>query len=600
MKIHLNYFTYGLIVLILLVITSRVEATNYYVDNNANGSNNGTSWSNAWESFSAINWSAIAPGDVIYISGGSSSQTYTSGLSIGASGLSGSPVTITKGTDSNHNGDVIFSGTGISINNKSYVTVSNLKIIGAGTAVSIDGSSSNATHNIIIDNCDGEMGGRFIRIEGYPDLTGSYCHDITIRNCDVTTPTDVNDQTDFIYAQYMGGLTVEGNHVVISNENPNPHCDAIQTYYVDGPVIVRNNYFEHADHKTRNSQGIFFENHEGDYYVYNNIVVMPNSLDAKIYWKSSSLNNAHTYIYSNTVYGLSGDLIETTDPNAIIKNNILYSTGYQSNGSTNMLIFNGVSGNNADVSNNLFYDPAGNMNNMNSGSNQNGFEGDPLFTNINARDFTVQTNSPAIDMGADLGSSYNVDMIGTSRPQGQSFDAGAYEKITGGGGNTPPNQATNPNPANGAENQALNTTLSWNCSDPNGDPLTYDVYFGTSTNPAVVSSGQSGATYNPGQLENNTTYYWKIVANDGNGGTSTSPIWSFTTVGSTGNNPPNQPANPNPMNGAVNQNINTTLSWSCSDPNGDPLTYDVYFGTSNNPPLASGNRTEYELYIRVN
>ena len=579
--------------LLCIGLTIPAYASNYYVDKDAGGSNNGSSWTNAWESFSDINWSVIGPGDIVYISGGPSGKTYTSGLSIGASGTSGSPVTITKGIDANHNGNVILSGsggTGITLNNHHDVVISNLMLNGWGTAVSLDGGTSNATYNIVLDNLDGEMAGRYVHIEGYPDVTGSYCHDITIRNCDVTTVTDVNDQTDFIYAQYMKGLIIEDNHVVISNENPSPHCDAIQTYYVDGPVIVRNNYFEHADHKTRNSQGIFFENHEGDYYVYNNIVVMPNSLDGKIYWKSSSVNNAHTYIYSNTIYGLSGNLIETTDPNAVIKNNILYSTGYQSNGSTYMLIFNGVSGNNAQVSNNLFYDPAGNMNNMNSGSNQNGVDGNPIFTNINGRNFTVQSGSPAVDMGTNLGNSYNVDMVGTSRPQGQSYDAGAYEKVTGGGGNTPPVQAANPSPSNGAQNQGINTTLSWNCSDPNGDPLTYNVYFGTSVNPPVVSNGQTAKNYNPGQLQNNTTYYWKIVANDGQGGTSTSPVWSFSTIGST-NDPPNQAANPSPSNGAQNQGINTTLSWNCSDPNGDPLTYNVYFGTSVNPPVVSNGQT---------
>ncbi|HSD63950.1 MAG TPA: hypothetical protein VLB50_09120, partial [Ignavibacteriaceae bacterium] len=68
------------------------------------------------------------------------------------------------------------------------------------------------------------------------------------------------------------------------------------------------------------------------------------------------------------------------------------------------------------------------------------------------------------------------------------------------------------------------------CFDPNGDSLTYDVYFGTSNNPQLVASNQSTASFNPGQLNNSTTYYWKIVAKDNQGASTTGPVWSFATI----------------------------------------------------------------------
>lgn len=77
---------------------------------------------------------------------------------------------------------------------------------------------------------------------------------------------------------------------------------------------------------------------------------------------------------------------------------------------------------------------------------------------------------------------------------------------------------------------SLDVSLSWQAaSDPNGNVVTYDVYFGTETTPVtVVSSSQTGTTYSP-TLAANTTYYWKVVAKDGKGGTSESAVWSFTT-----------------------------------------------------------------------
>ncbi|MDH7517915.1 MAG: hypothetical protein QHH19_06190, partial [Candidatus Thermoplasmatota archaeon] len=154
--------------------------------------------------------------------------------------------------------------------------------------------------------------------------------------------------------------------------------------------------------------------------------------------------------------------------------------------------------------------------------------------------------------------------------------------------NTPPYTPSNPDPANGATNVDIQADLSWSGGDPDGDPVTYDVYFGTTSSPPKVVSNQSGTTYDPGTLSFVTTYYWRIVAWDNYGGFAVGPIWSFTTRA---NNPPYVPSNPYPPNGAVNVNLNADLSWSGGDPDGDPVTYDVYFGTTSSPPKVVGNQS---------
>lgn len=94
----------------------------------------------------------------------------------------------------------------------------------------------------------------------------------------------------------------------------------------------------------------------------------------------------------------------------------------------------------------------------------------------------------------------------------------------------PPNPPSNPNPANNATSVSTNANLSWECSDPDGDPLTYDVYFGTSASPPLVNSGQSSTTYDPGNLNEETTYYWKIEAHDDHGNSTMGAVWQFTTT----------------------------------------------------------------------
>jgi hypothetical protein len=97
--------------------------------------------------------------------------------------------------------------------------------------------------------------------------------------------------------------------------------------------------------------------------------------------------------------------------------------------------------------------------------------------------------------------------------------------------NNPPKSPSSPSPSNHAIGVSIDADLSWIGGDPDaGDRVTYDVYFGTSSTPPLVSNNQSGTAYDPGTLANNTTYYWQIVATDSHAGLATGPVWDFTTV----------------------------------------------------------------------
>jgi hypothetical protein len=89
----------------------------------------------------------------------------------------------------------------------------------------------------------------------------------------------------------------------------------------------------------------------------------------------------------------------------------------------------------------------------------------------------------------------------------------------------PPGQAANPTPANNATGIAINAVLSWTAGS---GAISHDVYFGT-TNPPVFQNNQTTATFSPGILGNNTTYYWRIDENNATG-TTTGDVWTFTTA----------------------------------------------------------------------
>ncbi len=125
----------------------------------------------------------------------------------------------------------------------------------------------------------------------------------------------------------------------------------------------------------------------------------------------------------------------------------------------------------------------------------------------------------------------------------------ALNQLMGGSSPTPtsspsvsaPSTPSDPSPGSGATGVPVNPTLRWNASS---GATSYIVYFGTSSTPPQVAT-TSGTSYTPSLLSNGVTYYWKVVATNG-GGASSSPLWSFTTVSST-SAPASQPTGATPI-----------------------------------------------------
>jgi hypothetical protein len=154
--------------------------------------------------------------------------------------------------------------------------------------------------------------------------------------------------------------------------------------------------------------------------------------------------------------------------------------------------------------------------------------------------------------------------------------------------NQPPYTPYKPTPDDRDADVPTDQVLTWRSSDPDRDPLSYDIALGTSNPPPVIATGLDTASYDPHALKADVRYYWAITVTDGLH-TIAGPTWSFTAV------PPNQAPYaayfPYPANRAIDVPTAPILSWQGSDPDKDALTYDVYFGTSNPPPVVSKNLT---------
>lgn len=176
--------------------------------------------------------------------------------------------------------------------------------------------------------------------------------------------------------------------------------------------------------------------------------------------------------------------------------------------------------------------------------------------------------------------------------------------------NAPPNEPTNPSPANGSVDVSIHTTLSCYVSDPEGDPMDVSFYWGNDTLIESFFDVTNGTvTTSPLSLDYSTTYYWYVVAEDNMlKDSNTSALWHFTTQA---NQPPNPPTNPVPPNGATGIPLSTTLSVDVSDPLGDTLDVSFYWanatlietvtgvpsgGTAETSPLSLALNTTYEWY----
>ncbi len=151
-----------------------------------------------------------------------------------------------------------------------------------------------------------------------------------------------------------------------------------------------------------------------------------------------------------------------------------------------------------------------------------------------------------------------------------------------------PNHAYYPYPENNSSEIPLNTLLRWFPGSSN--PAAYDVYFGTDFNNVnnatianplgcLVSFAQDSNYYDPGELDYDQKYYWRIDEADINGVAVKGEIWTFVSGPQ-----PDYSYHPNPVNGAEDVDYDVTLSWHQGINNKyKPLYYNqIYLGTDFN------------------
>lgn len=217
--------------------------TRFFVDKNATGSNNGTSWTNAWVSPDNISFAVLSVGDTVYVSGDpdSSSTYYPSsqpGFILGnlnnTSGqytfASGNPVVICPSWEAAHNGEVVWSCTNahsriLAVGNISNVKITGIKFLDNRTQ-NINGGGMIQLGNADWDLANGGSIDSLITIDNSHIISKGFASLITLSGTKSFFTNNYMETLDNEYGYEQdqfgvnggrGGHTITGNIIIARN-----------------------------------------------------------------------------------------------------------------------------------------------------------------------------------------------------------------------------------------------------------------------------------------------------------------------------------------------------------------------------------------------
>ena len=223
----------------------------------------------------------------------------------------------------------------------------------------------------------------------------------------IETSHNLVEKGKFHFNAGNGGKFFHGNLTGVANHN-----------------IARNNQFFNNGQSGKWSCGLILSSGDNN-AAYNNIAFQNLSGFCAAYRVTNALlyNNIS---YENQTYGIYVGIHSTNG--AQVQNNTVYKNGVYG-------IFVGDDAKNTKIMNNIAYLNGNNSSKENIELEQqsgsviiSNLTSDPMFENVQAKNFRLKPSSPGIDKGISS-NLITTDMVGTSRPQGSEYDIGAFELI---------------------------------------------------------------------------------------------------------------------------------------------------------------------------
>jgi hypothetical protein len=425
--------------LALLLAASTACAEDLYVTPAGGGAGNGSSWTDAFPGLAAVAWGQgagkVGPGDTLWLAGG----TYSTLLTIGASGTAGARIQIkrVKATDA---GPAAAAGWNPAFDSQVVIDGPDqptciLFTAGIGSFVTIDGRQESGIKCLLKDGRTG------VEIDNTPGLFT----DITFQYIEVAGPGPIEQTNDTRAFDLTISGTIANLHVSHCSAH---HCDTTfqitrntgliveysrfyDAYAVNAAIYHPNTIIvdECIDGIFRFNQlynirveGLFFQSGANDnVQIYGNLFsvgnVPPDNGRGIEFGSTASATNFR--IYHNTFVGLpflALRLNATSHAGTTVHNNIFYNTVAQLAGTTH--------------DHNLF---SGDFPEFEA----NGIAQAPdPFVDLAGGNFRLVATTGATrarNNGANLGSPFDVDFDGHIRGADGAWDIGAFE-YTGGNG----------------------------------------------------------------------------------------------------------------------------------------------------------------------
>jgi hypothetical protein len=360
----------------MLFFVTSAHADVYYVRADGRDSNNGLSPESAFASLDRFAEVARA-GDTVYIGAG----TYDTQARFNHSGTEEDPVSIigdVNGTRVSQPGRVVLRNGGgsetIQVNNADHVLFVGLHFEGGRAAIRVDSSNS-----VQIDECS---------FEGSTERAIVVMNNGTVRvtNCDITSSGDGIDVVN-------GSATISDtrlydlvNALEIQNSG-----SSIEARRVDIRRVTRGAYTSNGTLTLINVL-IHDATEEGVRTQNNTTLLMVHCTLDNIDREGAKFRGTST-LYNNIFSNIGSHCMDRDGGKVTASHNLVFNRSrYRSDG-----------------------------------FNSKEFEFDPMYTNPDAGDFTLQAGSEANDLGMDPSAYTRVDLGMSDRPSGAGYDLGVYE-----------------------------------------------------------------------------------------------------------------------------------------------------------------------------